>query len=96
MGVLAPKARVRYGISRGSPYERGRDARVPQRRRHDRFGGSAMLQVALVFLLVALAAAALGFGGIAGTAAWVAKLGFFLFLSLFVVALIARGAQQAT
>jgi uncharacterized membrane protein YtjA (UPF0391 family) len=47
-----------------------------------------MLQWALTFLIVALIAAAFGFGGIAGTAAGIAKVLFFLFLVLFVVALI--------
>ncbi|MBL9083397.1 MAG: DUF1328 domain-containing protein, partial [Planctomycetales bacterium] len=39
-----------------------------------------MLSWALTFLVIALIAAALGFGGIAGTAAGIAKIVFFLFL----------------
>jgi uncharacterized membrane protein YtjA (UPF0391 family) len=47
-----------------------------------------MLQWALTFLVIALIAAAFGFGGIAGAAAGFAQILFFLFLVLFVVALI--------
>ncbi len=49
-----------------------------------------MLSWALTFLVVALIAAALGFGGIAGTSAGIAKILFFIFLALFVISLIAR------
>ncbi|MGH9691973.1 MAG: DUF1328 family protein [Candidatus Acidiferrales bacterium] len=47
-----------------------------------------MLYYALVFLLVALIAGALGFGFIAFAAAGIAKVCFFLFLVLFLVSLI--------
>lgn len=47
-----------------------------------------MLGWAITFLVVALIAAVLGFGVIAGTAAWIAKLLFFVFLVLFVVSLV--------
>ncbi|MEO5615164.1 DUF1328 domain-containing protein [Cypionkella sp. TWP1-2-1b2] len=49
-----------------------------------------MLSWALTFLVIALIAAALGFGGIAGTSAGIAKILFFIFLALFVISLIAR------
>jgi uncharacterized membrane protein YtjA (UPF0391 family) len=39
-----------------------------------------MLRWALIFLIVALVAAALGFGGIAGTAAGIAQVLFWIFL----------------
>jgi len=42
-----------------------------------------MLRWALIFLIVALLAAWLGFGVIAGTAAWIAKILFVLFIVLF-------------
>jgi uncharacterized membrane protein YtjA (UPF0391 family) len=42
----------------------------------------------LTFLIIALIAMALGFGGIAGTAAGIAKILFFVFLVLFLVSLI--------
>jgi uncharacterized membrane protein YtjA (UPF0391 family) len=48
-----------------------------------------MLRWALAFLVMALIAAVLGFGGIAGTFAFFAKVLFFVFLVLFVVSLIA-------
>ena len=47
-----------------------------------------MLRWALVFLIVALVAAVLGFTGIAGELTWMAKILFFLFLIVFVVSLI--------
>jgi len=47
-----------------------------------------MLGWALTFLVIALIAAALGFGGIAGTAIGIAKLIFFVAIILFVVSLI--------
>jgi uncharacterized membrane protein YtjA (UPF0391 family) len=48
-----------------------------------------MLRWALVFLVLALITAVLGFTSIAGTFAFFAKILFFLFLVLFVVSLIA-------
>ena len=47
-----------------------------------------MLSWALTFLIVALLSAALGFGGVAGEAAWVAHVLFVVFLILFVVSLV--------
>ena len=51
-----------------------------------------MLGWAIMFLIVALVAAVLGFGVIAGTAAMVAKVLFVVFLILFVVSLV-RGRR---
>ena len=47
-----------------------------------------MLNWALTFLVIALIAAAFGFGGIAGTATGIAKILFFVFLVLFVISLV--------
>jgi uncharacterized membrane protein YtjA (UPF0391 family) len=47
-----------------------------------------MLGWALTFLIIALIAAAFGFGGIAGAAIGIAKILFFVFIVLFVLALI--------
>lgn len=47
-----------------------------------------MLSWALTFLVIALIAAVLGFGVVAGTAATIAKILFVVFLILFVVSLI--------
>ena len=44
-----------------------------------------MLNYAFLFLIIALVAAVLGFGVIAGTAATIAKVLFLLFLILFIV-----------
>jgi uncharacterized membrane protein YtjA (UPF0391 family) len=52
-----------------------------------------MLGWAVTFLVIALIAAALGFGGIAGTSAGIAQILFFVFIALFVVALIARALR---
>lgn len=48
---------------------------------------STMLSYTITFLVIALIAAALGFTGIAGTAAYIAKICFFIFLVLFIVSL---------
>lgn len=47
-----------------------------------------MLSWAITFLVIALIAAALGFGGIAGTAVGLAKLVFFVFIALFLISLV--------
>lgn len=52
-----------------------------------------MLGWALTFLVVALIAAALGFGGIAGTSVGIAQILFLVFILLFVVAMIARALK---
>jgi uncharacterized membrane protein YtjA (UPF0391 family) len=49
-----------------------------------------MLRWALIFLVVALIAGALGFGGLAGASMGIAQILFFVFLVLFVVSLIAH------
>jgi uncharacterized membrane protein YtjA (UPF0391 family) len=52
--------------------------------------GEYMLYYALVFLLIALIAGFLGFGGVAFAAAGIAKILFFIFLVIFVGALLAH------
>jgi uncharacterized membrane protein YtjA (UPF0391 family) len=52
-----------------------------------------MLRWALIFLVVALIAAALGFTGIYAAAAGIAKLLFYIFLVLFVISLIMHLAR---
>jgi uncharacterized membrane protein YtjA (UPF0391 family) len=47
-----------------------------------------MLHWALTFLIIALIAGFLGFGGIAGTATGMAKILFFVFLILFAISFI--------
>ncbi|MCL5280222.1 MAG: DUF1328 domain-containing protein [Planctomycetes bacterium] len=47
-----------------------------------------MLGWAIIFLIVALIAAAFGFGGIASAATGVAKVLFFIFIVVFIVLLI--------
>jgi uncharacterized membrane protein YtjA (UPF0391 family) len=53
-----------------------------------------MLYYALVFLLVAIVAAILGFGGIAIISAGIAKILFFVFIVLFLVSLIMHVARR--
>lgn len=54
-----------------------------------------MLRLALVFLIVALAAGIFGFGGIAGTSAWIGKILFIVFLFLFAMSfLVGRRAAS--
>jgi len=54
-----------------------------------------LLHYALVFLVVALIAAAVGFGGVAGFAMDAARLLFWVFIVLFVVSLIAGLVRRA-
>ncbi|MFO0985516.1 MAG: DUF1328 domain-containing protein [Planctomycetota bacterium] len=48
-----------------------------------------MLRWSLSFLIVALVAAALGFGGVATAASEIARVLFYVFLAMFLLALIA-------
>ena len=52
-----------------------------------------MLGWALTFLVIALIAAVFGFGGIASASAGIAQILFFIFVALFVVAIIVRAFQ---
>lgn len=54
-----------------------------------------LLHYAIVFLIVALVAAFLGFGGVAGTAMEGARLLFWIAIVLFVVSLIAGLIRKA-
>lgn len=55
-----------------------------------------MLSWALIFFVVALIAAVLGFGGLAATSAGIAKILFFIFLVLFVISLVMGMARGRT
>ena len=55
-----------------------------------------MLSWAITFLVIALIAAAFGFGGIAGTATGIAQILFFVFLVLFLISLIAPRLRPPT
>lgn len=54
-----------------------------------------LLHYAVVFLVVALVAAFLGFGGVAGTAMEGARILFWVAIVLFVVALVAGWMRRA-
>jgi len=53
-----------------------------------------MLYWALMFLVIALIAAVLGFSGVAILAGGIAKILFFVFIVLFVISLIAHLARR--
>jgi len=54
-----------------------------------------MLSYTILFVVIALIAGVLGFGVVAGTAATIAKVCFFLFLVLFVVSLVSGRRRVA-
>lgn len=54
-----------------------------------------MLYYALLFLLIAIVAAVLGFGDLASTYAVIAKALFFIFLIIFVVSLLLHIGRRA-
>lgn len=54
-----------------------------------------MLRWTIIFLLVALVAAAFGFGGIAVASAGIARILFFIFLILFVASLLSGLIRRA-
>jgi uncharacterized membrane protein YtjA (UPF0391 family) len=61
----------------------------PGRRRSDfPHARCPMLRWALIFLVVAIIAAIFGFTGIAGDAAWIARILLFVFLILFIISLV--------
>ena len=55
-----------------------------------------MLNWAITFLVIALIAAVLGFGGIAGTAISIAKLIFYVAIVLFVVSAVVSLVRSST
>lgn len=55
---------------------------------HERIGVHIMLHYTLVFFIIAIIAAALGFGGIAAGAAGIAKILFFVFLIMALVSFV--------
>jgi uncharacterized membrane protein YtjA (UPF0391 family) len=63
--------------------------RYRQPPQEDVMANFGLLHYAIVFLVVALIAAAVGFGGVAGVAMEGARLLFWIFIVLFVLSLIA-------
>jgi uncharacterized membrane protein YtjA (UPF0391 family) len=55
---------------------------------HEHTRESHMLGYALIFFVIAIIAAVLGFGGIAGAASGIAQILFFLFLVLLAISLV--------
>jgi uncharacterized membrane protein YtjA (UPF0391 family) len=56
---------------------------------------SNLLHWALIFLIVALVAAVLGFGGVAGTAMGAAKILFWVAIILAIIAFLANAMRRA-
>ena len=54
----------------------------------------SLLHYAIIFLVVALIAAAVGFGGVAGVAMEGARLLFWVFIVLFVISLVASFVRR--
>jgi uncharacterized membrane protein YtjA (UPF0391 family) len=54
-----------------------------------------LLNWALIFLVVAIIAGVLGFGGLAAESAWIARVLFGLFLILFIISFFFRGPTRA-
>ena len=57
-------------------------------------GNSTMLQLAITLLVIALIAALLGFGGLAGSFVGLAKIVFFVFLVLAVLSFLGGGMSR--
>jgi len=53
-----------------------------------------MLGNTILFIILALVAAALGFGALAGIAATIAKICFIIFLVFFVISLFSRASSK--
>jgi uncharacterized membrane protein YtjA (UPF0391 family) len=68
------------------------DITSPVSRKED----NSMLYWALVFFIVSIVAAVLGFGGIAATTAGIAQILFYIFLVLFLVSLISGLVRRGT
>jgi uncharacterized membrane protein YtjA (UPF0391 family) len=64
------------------------------RERASRQAEVTMLYWTVIFLIIAIVAAILGFGGVAFAAAGIAKILFFIFLVLFIVSLLMRVARR--
>jgi uncharacterized membrane protein YtjA (UPF0391 family) len=69
--------------------KRGRRPIFPGSHQCSQESPSAMLRLALFFLVISLVAALFGFGGIAAAAADIARILFFIFIVIFVVLLVA-------
>lgn len=78
---------ARFSFESGQ--ERGCPSGLAVERYFRRDGGFFMLSWALTFFIVAIIAAVLGFTTVAGAAAGIAKILFFIFLVLTLVALVA-------
>jgi uncharacterized membrane protein YtjA (UPF0391 family) len=76
----------RNEVARGVLLQRSERDRSRRARRSEE---NVMLHWAIVFFVVALLAAVFGFGGLAASAAGIAKIFFFIFLVLAVLSLLA-------
>lgn len=53
-----------------------------------------MLRYALIFFIIAIVAAVLGFGGVAGAMAGIAKILFWVFVALLVISLLSGAVKR--
>jgi uncharacterized membrane protein YtjA (UPF0391 family) len=89
-GLLAPARHLRYALATANgAHFIGPPSDAAAANRPDHSLENAMLRWALIFLIVALVAGALSLGAVAGTAAWIAKILFVVFIVLFLVSLVA-------
>ena len=84
--TIPPRANAKGTLSR--PTEETYTRQRSEMRIHSHRKITIMLSYAITFLVIALIAAVLGFGVLAGTAMWIAKICFVVFLVLFVISFI--------
>ena len=92
-GILSLAIKDRQALYRSyMPFVQGGGLFVPSTKKNlppnSNTRTTTMLSWALTFLVIALIAAVLGFGGVAGTAAWIAKVLFVVFLIAFLIAVV--------
>jgi uncharacterized membrane protein YtjA (UPF0391 family) len=95
-----PTQLCRWILARGTRakpavFVRRRSSFVRSADDHWRLHMGNLLHYALIFLVVALIAAAVGFGGVAGFAMEAARLLFWVFIVLFVISLVAGLVRRA-
>ena len=90
-GPVSPKLARNRDLSSSVAFARAETlgCRGPRVARSTEVLMGSLLHYALVFLVIALVAAAVGFGGVAGFAMEAARLLFWVFIILFVVSLVA-------
>ncbi len=91
----SPAARAEPEPYRAEPFGLHRIIKAKRRWDRRRHGSFVMLNWAILFLIVALVAAVLGFGGIAGTAIGIAKIIFVVAIILFLISAVMHLMRRA-